>query len=670
MSADIWWKQPITAATAKKAKYLAHCAKCGADNPPQRCSKCSAVAYCGRACQAEHWREHKVECPTLALKLAAALQVELAADSEVHSNGGGSLPTSSSTSTYSTNLPLAATEIYSYDDFQRHWASFNLVPRIPCGLLNLRNTCYANALIQILMATRPLAAHLLEVDHASNCPKPPNQWCPMCCLSSWAKKSLAGSQPAIALNPRELITNLKKLNPRLTLGDQHDAQELYTSLLEALELVSLREAEKAACISGATLDLDRFSKETTPINHVFTCYTRNQVDCLMCGNISSTTSSDSGIMLNVPKRAATIEELLKEWSAVERLEGSSAYQCDACRAKVKAERFTMLEVAPNILSIHLSRVDFRLLGENKTSAPVSFPKELDMRPFMAADAIDNGEANYKLYGVVAHEGVTPDDGHYTAFVRYGEQWYVGDDDVVEKVTTAQVLGQQREAYLLFYERTTPKMLPLVQDINISGAMADSDISKETTEALAALLEIGTPSEELMGMSTSDDLSSKYVADSVRGDISAVPAVEEGAEGPPLDQRANGVAAAEVQGDKAGQRDHLAGPEVDSGGDSSSSQMDQGTEIGGSEDSIYECRQVVGPSGLRELRLSVHLPRVLGEIEPEFKIEASESGIVWTQVNFGEGQLLRMPLPLRVALPAKSAEWSSPNKEFIAVFDVS
>ena len=37
------------------------CGECGATNPPNRCSGCRLVWYCGRLCQKKHWKAHKCE---------------------------------------------------------------------------------------------------------------------------------------------------------------------------------------------------------------------------------------------------------------------------------------------------------------------------------------------------------------------------------------------------------------------------------------------------------------------------------------------------------------------------------------------------------------------------------------------------------------------------------
>lgn len=63
---------------------------------------------------------------------------------------------------------------------------------------------------------------------------------------------------------------------------------------------------------------------------------------------------------------------------------------------------------------------------------------------------ETDRAMYSLYAVVIHSG-NMENGHYTCFVRYGDEWYKCDDHTITKATTKQVLLSR--AYLLFYSRS-------------------------------------------------------------------------------------------------------------------------------------------------------------------------------------------------------------------------
>lgn len=60
--------------------------------------------------------------------------------------------------------------------------------------------------------------------------------------------------------------------------------------------------------------------------------------------------------------------------------------------------------------------------------------------------------NYRLYAVVCHSGQGPHSGHYFAHVRSGNnKWHCMNDSSVSEVQTS-IACNQRNAYLLFYER--------------------------------------------------------------------------------------------------------------------------------------------------------------------------------------------------------------------------
>ena len=57
-------------------------------------------------------------------------------------------------------------------------------------------------------------------------------------------------------------------------------------------------------------------------------------------------------------------------------------------------------------------------------------------------------SNYRLMGVICHIGSVM-GGHYTAFIRKGDTWYLADDCRIVPVSVEVVL--ECEAYVLFYQ---------------------------------------------------------------------------------------------------------------------------------------------------------------------------------------------------------------------------
>jgi len=63
----------------------------------------------------------------------------------------------------------------------------------------------------------------------------------------------------------------------------------------------------------------------------------------------------------------------------------------------------------------------------------------------------NPSCKYKLYGVLIHEGIAMNGGHYYSYIKGPNNcWYIADDDHVNLSSGDQPLRQ--EAYVLFYIR--------------------------------------------------------------------------------------------------------------------------------------------------------------------------------------------------------------------------
>jgi len=110
----------------------------------------------------------------------------------------------------------------------------------------------------------------------------------------------------------------------------------------------------------------------------------------------------------------------------------------------------------------------------KINDSFSFPKELDMTPYIDDEADHSSEVNnYQLFSVLCHEGQSY-GGHYIAFCRptENEQWFKFNDHEVKAVDDKEAINQTfggygPTAYFLSYIRTsepTPAwLLPVSAD---------------------------------------------------------------------------------------------------------------------------------------------------------------------------------------------------------------
>lgn len=77
--------------------------------------------------------------------------------------------------------------------------------------------------------------------------------------------------------------------------------------------------------AGGRRRYDLRSSETTLIHHVFAGYTRTAVECAACGHASRTYECCTSLTLEVTPRAASLEAALRNFTAVERLDGANRW---------------------------------------------------------------------------------------------------------------------------------------------------------------------------------------------------------------------------------------------------------------------------------------------------------------------------------------------------------
>ncbi|XP_035285175.1 putative ubiquitin carboxyl-terminal hydrolase 50 [Anguilla anguilla] len=116
--------------------------------------------------------------------------------------------------------------------------------------------------------------------------------------------------------------------------------------------------------------------------------------------------------------------------------------CSSCESETLAQFESKINVFPQILALHLDRLD--IFSGQKNTCKVKIPSTLT----------DKGQ-NYELYAIANHHG-TPRGGHYKAFIKPNgdESWWIFDDSHVRKMEELQRenLLNSPAADLLFYKK--------------------------------------------------------------------------------------------------------------------------------------------------------------------------------------------------------------------------
>ncbi|XP_012268109.2 uncharacterized protein LOC105693037 [Athalia rosae] len=128
--------------------------------------------------------------------------------------------------------------------------------------------------------------------------------------------------------------------------------------------------------------------------------------------------------------------------------------CGTCKHDAHTMRTTFRR-QPNILTLQVKRYGMSSEGIfAKISTDIKIPKNLDLGATLLIDGL-NESNTYEPICIIAHAGGTMDCGHYTSYVRRGNQWYHYNDMNVVPMTEEEALSAaQMTAYLVFFVKSS------------------------------------------------------------------------------------------------------------------------------------------------------------------------------------------------------------------------
>lgn len=350
------------------------------------------------------------------------------------------------------------------------------------GLINMGNTCFLNSVLQCLFYTTPLAELLLSKEHSKRCRASRDEFCGLCVLERLMHK--VHRQNESVLRPIELVSRIKAVGKHFRPGRQEDSHEFLRLFIETMQ--------KASLGSNETVKLDPRSKETTAIHRIFGGYLQSTVTCSSCRHVSRTFDQFLDLSLDVNK-SETLGSAFKVFTTPELLSKGNRYKCEACHRLVEAHKQFTIYKTPEILTLQLKRFSVNpFTGQtNKLNRSVSFPEHLNIAEWIS-DKNSSGEAcQYRLYGVIVHEGHSCNSGHYHAFVRNStDVWYSMNDCSVHQVSLDTVLRQR--AYILFYQKqsNSTEKEPEIDIMSTAAEMPNKNVKSQRTmeEKMAAVRE--------------------------------------------------------------------------------------------------------------------------------------------------------------------------------------
>lgn len=317
----------------------------------------------------------------------------------------------------------------------------------PVGLSNSGVNCFFNASIQTLFACPAFADFISNVN--SILPRSPAGVVDVLDMLS----GLAGEFQSAEFRKRKVLNAInilravrKASRDAIQANRQEDAHESMCVLFDMMEKACLRRLGLPA-----TSRVDRTS-ESTIIHSLFGGSLTTTTKCPSCSNSSPKTETFLQLSLELdPVRAATIPQLLRKMSIVEKLDAKNMWECDKCKTKVRAERQTVVSKTPSVLIVHLKRFGFSFMNGSMKRTKLKTPVPLDSEDLVID--CNGSKVGYSMVGVLIHQGASVHSGHYYAYVKCSRNgfWYEVDDEMVARTQSKRVLSEE-QAYMVMFCR--------------------------------------------------------------------------------------------------------------------------------------------------------------------------------------------------------------------------
>lgn len=306
----------------------------------------------------------------------------------------------------------------------------NTITGEPKGLVNLRNTCYINAILQSIFHVPIMRDLVLSNTYTDNSIGIE--------LQRIFQRLSTVTEDNKIISPVDMIT---KMN--INVGIQEDAQEFLLKLIDKVD-DSLDNTIKDKNVSTISSVLQGIRKQT--INCLDIDYNKTKIQKFY--DLSVDLSEDL---------IGSIKETLKP----EYLLGDNGYQAGSNGIRDAMKTIELLDY-PRLLIIQIKRFAYDVETDSmeKKGDRFEFPNEFNTKDI---DGSDSGKI-YTLSSIVIHEG-TANFGHYTSIVRRNNHsWYLCNDQNVQMINDSDIGsltfgGRNRPfgsktAYLLFYSSTS------------------------------------------------------------------------------------------------------------------------------------------------------------------------------------------------------------------------
>lgn len=361
-----------------------------------------------------------------------------------------------------------------------------------CGLVNLRNTCFINSILQCLSSTWSLTDYILSTRYMEDLTVKNKQRPEQFLLVSYVALLNNIWESNQLIKPKSFIENLSKFHRKYFSLQQQDSHECLLYILDLLHKSISYEIDVniKGNIKTHSDQLMKSSLETwkkffeNDYSYIIELFYGTTVTNIKCVNSDcnftdfifepyNTISIDTNVSTTNVSTPNTVRSNISTSTSANNLYDCldnyfqnkdliTNWKCEKCNgiSKVHKElgctKNTQLWTVPDHLIIHLKRFNKLNNGTyRKDTSFIDFPiKDLNITKYISDAKNDQNNYIYDLYAVNYHIG-DMEGGHYTASTRnMDNHWYHFNDSNVSKHSDANLQQQlvTADAYILFYIR--------------------------------------------------------------------------------------------------------------------------------------------------------------------------------------------------------------------------
>ena len=312
------------------------------------------------------------------------------------------------------------------------------------GLVNLGNTCYLNASLQIISHIPELNNYLLENNNY-------NENIDKIITIEWLELYKIMWSNNCTISPKRFLYYSKEVSLKKNIlfsgNDQYDSIEYFNFIIDSFHS-SLNNTNTLKLIKTNNKilneSIDLYEKTNSSIIHIlftsFINYTYINSDTITFefNKIEPTFS----IELSIPKISPiTIEDCLEYTYKPETM--SDLWFDEKTKTNKPLIKYSKLCYLPHILVIHLKRWDYATLNKNNTL--IHYNDVLDLFPYTEYNEKEN--CKYELFGIINHEGNVL-GGHYYSYIKKNNKWLCFNDSSISLIQNFV----SNNNYCLFYRK--------------------------------------------------------------------------------------------------------------------------------------------------------------------------------------------------------------------------